>query len=73
MPIINSIYKDGDYFYRGDGRLYGTYEDFHGYSLPPPVCGKKITRANMEEYARAIGKKYIILIRNNSYSMVKIK
>ena len=73
LPVINSIYVDGDCFYRGDGRKFGKYEEIHRYSLPPPVCGRKVTQENMIEYAKNIKKKYIIVLNNNSYSIVTVK
>lgn len=72
LPIINSVYMDGDMYYRADGKLLGERSQFQAYSLPPAVCGEKITEENMIERARELDKKYIVVIRQHSYSIVNV-
>lgn len=76
IPVLNSVYEkninDITYFYRGDGRLFGDRSRFQAYSLPPAVCGEKVTEENMIERARELEKKYIVVIRQNSYSIVNV-
>ena len=73
IPIINSIYIKDNVFYRGDGEVFGHYNDFAGYSIPPKTCGKRVTRDNAIEFAKKLDKSYIIFIKNDSYDIVKIE
>ena len=73
LPIINSVFVKDDIFYRGDMLRVGRYCEFAGYSLPPIVCGKRVTRENMLEAAKKIGKKKIIILGNNSYEIINVK
>ena len=73
LPIINSVYRDEKgIYYRSDGKLLGDRSRFQAYSLPPAVCKEKVTEENMIERARELGKKYIVVIRQNSYSIVNV-
>ena len=72
LPVINSVYERNGYFYRGDGKIFGDYNKITGYSLPPALCDKKITKDNMIERAKMLDKKYIIVIENNYYSIVNV-
>lgn len=76
IPVLNSVYEkninDITYFYRGDGRPFGDRSRFQAYSIPPAVCKEKVTEENMIERARELGKKYIVVIRQNSYSIVNV-
>jgi len=73
IPIINSLYIKNDIFYRGDKLKLGKHEDIAGYSMPPIICGDRVTDENMIEYAKKIGKKKIIILENNSYKIVDVK
>lgn len=73
IPIINSLYIKNDIFYRGDKLKLGKLEDIAGYSMPPIICGDRVTDENMIEYAKKIGKKKIIILENNSYKIVDVK
>lgn len=73
VPVINSIYEKDGYFYRGDDKEYGGYGEFKAYSMPPAVCGEKVTEENMIEKAKAINKKRIILINRNNYSVITVR
>ena len=72
LPVINSVYERNGYFYRGDGKIFGDYNQISGYSLPPALCDKKITKDNMVERAKMLGKKFVIVIENNYYSIVNV-
>ena len=72
LPVINSVYEENGYFYRGDGKIFGNYEDIAGYSFPPPICNIKITKENMKDRAKMLGKKYIIVLENNYYTVVNV-
>ncbi len=67
------MYERNGYFYRGDDKVYGNYEQTAGYSLPPALCDKKITKENMIERAKQLGKKYIIVIEKNYYTVEEVK
>lgn len=73
MPVLNSIYIENGYFYRGDKLRLGKYEDIAGYSLPPIVCGEIVTKENMNAIAKKIGKKKIIILENNSYVITNVQ
>jgi len=73
IPVMNGIYEDNGLFYRGDGKLLGTYNDFPGYGLPPALCDKKITKENMIERAKFLNKKHIIVINKHSYEIVDVE
>ena len=72
FPIINSIYKDEEYFYRGDMLKMGTYDEVARYSLPPIICGNRVTKYNMMDAAKKINKKKIIVLENNSYTILDV-
>jgi hypothetical protein len=73
LPIINSIYVNDNIFYRGDMLRLGRYSEFAGYSLPPIVCGERVSKENMQEAAKKIGKKKIIILGSNSYEIINVK
>lgn len=73
LPVINSMYEHNGFFYRGDGKIFGDYKMTAGYSLPPALCDKKITKDNMIERAKKLDKKYIIVIEKNYYTIVNVK
>ncbi len=73
VPVINSIYIKNDYFYRGDGKIYGMYKDINAYSMPPVLCGEKVTKQNMIERAEKINKKNIIIISKDKYEIINLK
>lgn len=73
IPVINSIYVKDDIFYRGDMLKIGKYEEIAGYSMPPITCGERVTKDNMMEVAKKIGKKKIIILYNNSYEILNVQ
>ncbi len=72
LTIINAVYNVGNRFYRGDGFGFGQYSDFTGYSLPPAICGKKVTLENMKDVAQKLGKKYIIVLGKDDFEMIGV-
>ncbi len=72
LPVINSMYERNGYFYRGDGKIFGDYRQTVGYSIPPAMCDIKITKENMKDRAKMLGKKYIIVLENNYYTVVNV-
>ena len=73
VPVINSIYERNGRFYRGDDKEYGLYKDFASYSMPPAICGEKMTELNMEEVAKNINRSHVIVLRDSCYSIINIK
>lgn len=73
IPVINGMYEDNGLFYRGDGKLFGAYNDFPGYGLPPALCDKKITKENMIERAKFLHKRHLIVINRHSYDIIDVE
>ncbi len=73
IPVLNSMYEKNGIFYRGDDRIFGPYETFTAYSMPPPLCKEKVTEDTMIERAKEIGKKHIIVLNKCSYSIIDVK
>lgn len=72
LTIINAMYFSENKFYRGDGIRFGEYKDFLGYSIPPAICDKKITIENMKDEAFRLGKKYVVVLKNDSFEVVSV-
>ncbi len=68
LPVINAMYIKDDVFYRGDDYEAGKY--LSNYSLPPKICGDKVTLDNMRKCAKKLNKKYIVVIDENGYEIV---
>jgi hypothetical protein len=73
LPVINAMYIKNGMFYLGNDQCLGKYEEFSGYSLPPAVCGEKITLDNMKDIAKTLSKKYIIVIEKESFYIIDVK
>ena len=73
LPIINSIYIRDNIFYRGDMLKLGKYEEIAGYTMPPIICGERVTKDNMMDVAKRINKKKIIILNNNNYEILNVQ
>ena len=63
LPVINALYTDGEYSYRGDGENIGQngFNEYYGINTVKKHS-QKITKDNMREFARSIGKSNIIVV-----------
>ena len=70
MINLYFYYVEKVIFFRGYDRIYG--EDVCAYSMPPVLCTEKVTKENMLERAKSIGRKHIIVLNKYSYSIIDI-
>lgn len=71
LPVINALYTDGEYSYRGDGENIGQngVNEYYGIGSVKKHS-QKITKDNMREFARSIGKSNIIVVTKDSFYIV---
>ncbi len=71
LPVINALYTDGEYSYRGDGENIGKngVNEYYGIGTVKKHS-QKITKDNMREFARSIGKSNIIVVTKDSFYIV---
>lgn len=71
LPVINALYTDGEYSYRGDGENIGQngVNEYYGIGTVKKHS-QKITKDNMREFARSIGKSNIIVVTKDSFYIV---
>ena len=71
LPVINALYTDGEYSYRGDGENIGQngFNEYYGINTVKKHS-QKITKDNMREFARSIGKSNIIVVTKDSFYIV---
>lgn len=73
LPVINAMYLKDNVFYRGDDAVFGEISEFGPeYSIPPAVCGEKVTLQNMEDVALKLNKKHIIVIKKDGFEVVAV-
>lgn len=73
LPVINAMYIKNGMFYLGNDQYLGKYEDFAGYSLPPAECGEKVTFDNMNNIAKSLGKKFILVIQKDFFYKLDVQ
>lgn len=71
LPVINALYTDGEYSYRGDGENIGQngVNEYYGIGTVKKHS-QKITKDNMREFARSIGKSNIIVVTKDSFYII---
>lgn len=71
LPVINALYTDGEYSYRGDGENIGQngVNEYYGIGSVKKHS-QKITKDNMREFARSIGKSNIIVVTKDSFYII---
>lgn len=72
LPVINALYTDGEYSYRGDGENIGQngVNEYYGIGTVKKHS-QKITKDNMREFARSIGKSNIIVVTKDSFYIIE--
>lgn len=73
LPIINAMYIKGDRFFRGDDVEFGECSDCSGYSIPPKICGDKVTLKNMVQIATDLNKEYIAVLGKDTLEIVPVQ
>lgn len=72
IPVINAIYKNDKYGFRGDDKLAFEVPFDDGYGLLSVHNKQKVTQENMIAVAKEYKKKYIILLTNDTYRVIDV-
>ena len=73
VPVLNVSYEDGDFYVRCDGRKSWKKTSRFSYGMMTiKHHSENLTSENMIDYAKKIGKKHIIVLSGDTYSVVDV-